>query len=189
MKVHVWDLETGRAARTLEGHTGTVHALAFVGRGRYLASGGRDGLRVWDPVDGRAAGAWNLSGSAGYGIALGLDGREMVATCGDNSLRVLENSEAPLEQVPEPPAGFLGVSYSDGDGGALINAVLAGTQAEKTGFRDGDVILEANETPVRESDDFLQFMRRSREGDEVFIRLRRDGAPRVVRVKLGRWER
>ena len=51
--VRLWDTSTGRQiGAPLEGHTSSVHALAFDPGGRLLASGGSDGVRLWDAVTG-----------------------------------------------------------------------------------------------------------------------------------------
>ena len=51
----VWDVESGKRAVCLTGHTGSVYRLCFSPCGRFLASGGEeDGtVRVWDTVNWR----------------------------------------------------------------------------------------------------------------------------------------
>ncbi|MFJ8858813.1 WD40 repeat domain-containing protein [Streptomyces sp. NPDC102451] len=46
--VHIWETGTGRSVRTLEGHTGSVSALALTPDNRYLMSGSTDRtVRLW----------------------------------------------------------------------------------------------------------------------------------------------
>jgi WD40 repeat protein len=52
--LRLWDAATGRKVRTLNGHWGTVQAVAFSPDSHRLASGSRDGtVRVWDPATGQ----------------------------------------------------------------------------------------------------------------------------------------
>jgi WD40 repeat protein len=45
----VWDLETGRELRTLEGHSGPVYGVAVSRDGRRVVSASGDNtLKVWD---------------------------------------------------------------------------------------------------------------------------------------------
>jgi WD40 repeat protein len=44
--VILWDVETGKQIRTLEGHTGPVQSVAFSPDGRLLASGSGDGTVI-----------------------------------------------------------------------------------------------------------------------------------------------
>ena len=50
----VWDLETGRALRTLEGHSSLLNDVAVNGDGRRAVSASTDNtLKVWDLETGR----------------------------------------------------------------------------------------------------------------------------------------
>src|SRR5579875_2303931 len=52
--IKVWDVESGRVARTFTGHQDKVLALAYSADGRHLASAGLDGtIRLWDTVNGQ----------------------------------------------------------------------------------------------------------------------------------------
>ena len=51
----VWDLETGRALRTLEGHSAAVTGVAVTADGkRAVSASGDKTLKVWDLETGRA---------------------------------------------------------------------------------------------------------------------------------------
>ena len=48
-RLWVWELETGRCIRTMEGHDRMVHSVALTPDGRYAVSGSRDNtLRLWE---------------------------------------------------------------------------------------------------------------------------------------------
>jgi WD40 repeat protein len=52
--VRLWDVETGRCLRVLEGHTGKVRSVAFGTDKRLALSGSSDNtVRLWDVETGR----------------------------------------------------------------------------------------------------------------------------------------
>lgn len=72
--------------------------------------------------------------------------------------------------------------------GALVSRVLPKSPAEKAGLKDGDVILDLNGRPVTS---FAQLRNRvglMRIGDEVKLRVLRDGKSRDVTLKIGKEE-
>src|SRR5947199_127913 len=51
--VRLWDVATGKAVRSFEGHTRAVHGLAVSPDGKLLASGSNDNtVRVWELASG-----------------------------------------------------------------------------------------------------------------------------------------
>jgi len=51
--IRLWDIESGRLVRTLDGHQGWVRSVAWSGDGQWLASGADDRtVRLWDVESG-----------------------------------------------------------------------------------------------------------------------------------------
>ena len=164
-----------------------VEVRALVYAGDHIVAAGRSGVLAWDAESGRPLPP--LSTIAASGVALGIEGREIVATGADNHVRVWTSGAAELPRVgSDRPGGFLGVRHVDGPGGAMIEAVIEKTEAERAGLRPGDVITAVGGTSIPASDDFLRFMRATREGDELDLRILRGEDVRWSRVKLGKME-
>ena len=61
----VWDLETGRELRTLQGHSGFVHGVAVSPDGRRAVSASHDHtLKVWDLETGRPVATFTCDSAA-----------------------------------------------------------------------------------------------------------------------------
>jgi WD40 repeat protein len=85
----VWDLETGRELRTLEGHSGPVSRVAVSPDGRWAVSASADNtLKVWDLETGREL--RTLEGHSGvvFGVAVSPDGRRVASASEDHTLKV-----------------------------------------------------------------------------------------------------
>ncbi len=77
----MWELESGRLVRSLEGHTGGVPAVALTPDGQQVVSGSEDRtLKVWDLAE-RAAELRTLEGHTGRvnAVALTPDGQRAVS--------------------------------------------------------------------------------------------------------------
>jgi putative serine protease PepD len=80
---------------------------------------------------------------------------------------------------------FLGVSTTQGTGGALVREVTSGGPAAEAGVRTGDVIVRVGGDRVREPDDVAAAIQDMRPGERVEVEVRRGGVSRTVGVELG----
>ena len=79
-----WDPADGQELRTLKGHAGSVHGLAFSPDRRLLASASHEGVKLWDAASKQEP--RTLEGHASYvhSVAFSPDGR-LLASGGQNS--------------------------------------------------------------------------------------------------------
>ncbi|MGE3621035.1 MAG: S1C family serine protease, partial [Acidimicrobiia bacterium] len=100
-----------------------------------------------------------------------------------------------------PDTAFLGVSSTDvetltaavrerfgieADRGAFVREVVPGSAAERAGIEPGDVVLGIDGDDVAGSEDVAARIREHEAGDEVELRIERDGEQRTVTATLGR---
>ncbi|MBW2456424.1 MAG: WD40 repeat domain-containing protein [Deltaproteobacteria bacterium] len=86
--MRLWDVETGKSKRVLEGHGGGVRGLAYSPDGTKLASGGTDRtIRLWDVEDGSSRVLGEHPGRV-YWMAFHPDGRRLGAGSSDGTARI-----------------------------------------------------------------------------------------------------
>lgn len=183
----IWDTAAGKLLLERRGESGVVHALAVSADGRTLLAAGSD-LRLWSAGDGRLLRRLPLPAPA-FSAGFTAHGSSFFAVCADNRVRIWgpTPTEDGFEEPPvDRPKGFLGVQYTNA-GGALVGSVVSGSQAELCGLQPQDLIVGCDDRAFESSDDFLNFMRETIAGQEILIRIKRDGADRFIRAKLGRW--
>lgn len=106
----LWRPATGER-RTLSGHAGRVRSLAFDPRGKALASGAKDGARLWDlerldsvPLAGHT--------DAVYGVTFDPSGRLLASASIDRSVRVVDGAVAALQRSTRHTDRLHGVAFS-----------------------------------------------------------------------------
>jgi len=96
----------------------------------------------------------------------------------------------PIPRLPSPvgagaaEVAFLGVLT--GPAIPQIRGVMPGSPAAAAGLRAGDVILAVGGRPVRRGAELQDYIQRYRAGDEVSLRIAREGRRLELRVTLGR---
>jgi len=85
----VWDLKTGVAPRTLEGHSAPVNGVALTPDGERAVSASLDKtLKVWDLETGVALRTLEGHSDSVYGVAVTPDGKRAVSASVDKTLKV-----------------------------------------------------------------------------------------------------
>ncbi len=114
----------------------------------------------------------------------------------DNARAATPEAADPLPPTAGPPAateaqqepGYLGVVTDDrreARRGVRIVTVAPRSPAEVAGLRPGDLIVAIAGQPIRETRDFAGVLQNSAIGQQLAIRVQRDGRPVDVSVTLG----
>ena len=100
--MRIWEADSGRLLRTLEGHCGEVYAVAWLSPGSRLASCSLDGsIRIWDAESGRCLVALHQFSDGGW-LALTPDSRYTGNAAGKRRLTFADNwALYPAELFPE----------------------------------------------------------------------------------------
>ncbi|HEV8652686.1 MAG TPA: trypsin-like peptidase domain-containing protein [Actinomycetes bacterium] len=112
-------------------------------------------------------------GNEGVGFAIPID------TAANSAARIVKGEKI--------QSGYLGVGLSApalGKAGALIGQVEPGSPAEKAGIEVGDLVTEINGRPIQSSDDLAAQVRLGSPGQEVRVKLVRDGKEQQVTATL-----
>jgi dipeptidyl aminopeptidase/acylaminoacyl peptidase len=95
----IWDLDSGKAALTLEGHTSRVMSVAFSPDGKRLATGAEDyTAKIWDLDSGKAALALEGHTNSVTSVAFSPDGKRLATGSWDNTAKIwdLDSGKAAL---------------------------------------------------------------------------------------------
>ena len=94
--ISIWDADSMKLRKFIEGHTKTVTSLLFTPNSKFLISGSEDHwIKAWEMPDGEEAYAINECDDV-IGLALYNDGENLMAVCGDKSLRLFDLNQKKL---------------------------------------------------------------------------------------------
>jgi len=86
----------------------------------------------------------------------------------------------------EGERGFLGIQFSGGmEGEAKISGFADNSPAEKAGLKEGDVIVKIQDKPIKEVNDLMEAMQKTKPGDKLSVTVKRDDKEKIVTVTLG----
>jgi WD40 repeat protein len=119
----VWDLDTGRALRTLEGHSASVHGVAVAADGKWAVSASWDNtLKVWDLDSGRALRTLEGHSSFVDGVAVAPDGKRAVSASYDKTLKVWDLESGRALRTLEGHSGNVNAVAVTPDGRRAVSA-------------------------------------------------------------------
>jgi S1-C subfamily serine protease len=74
--------------------------------------------------------------------------------------------------------------FGQEENGVKFSDVRPGSPAAKAGFKAGDILVQFGDKPIHNLYDFTDALRRSKVGDEVNVKVLRDGKPVSATAKL-----
>jgi len=89
--VRLWEVATGKALQTLQGHTSAVYSVAISPDGKTLASGSYDNtVRLWEVATGKALQTLQGHTNCVCSVAFSPDGKTLASGSYDNTVRLWE---------------------------------------------------------------------------------------------------
>ena len=70
------------------------------------------------------------------------------------------------------------------DEGILVFSVVPGSGADEAGVQEGDIVTRIGETPIHQVEDLLSLLRERAPGDEIELRVLREGEEQTIPVTL-----
>ncbi|MHC5833923.1 MAG: WD40 repeat domain-containing protein, partial [Nostoc sp.] len=81
--INLWDVSTGKAIKTLTGHSSPVYSVGFSPDGKTLASGSGDNtIKLWDVSTGKAIKTLTGHSSLVYSVGFSPDGKTLASGSG-----------------------------------------------------------------------------------------------------------
>jgi WD40 repeat protein len=109
--------------QTLEGHLGSVSAIAFSADGKQLASASDDNtVKLWDPQSGALLQTLESHSDWVWAIAFSADGKQLASASDDNTVKLWDPQSGALLQTLESHSGSVGAIAFSADGKQLASA-------------------------------------------------------------------
>lgn len=121
--VRLWDVESGKAIRSMRGHGREVTSLLFSRDGKVLTSGGRDNaIRLWDPTTANELQPRDGHDGPVHAVAVSPDGRTAAVACEGRCIRLWSLATAQeLRTIRGIPGDIYSLAFSP-DGRAVACA-------------------------------------------------------------------
>ncbi len=142
-KLKIWDTQTGKVLRTLEGHLASVNGCAFNRDGSRIVSASSDRtLKVWDTDSGEMLHSFNDHLASVNGCAFSPDGSLIVSASSDNTLIIWDAHDGKRLHTLKRLAPWGELKDENG------NPVLDDNGKPKEG--EMDVIIDGHENAIND---------------------------------------
>jgi hypothetical protein len=98
-------------------------------------------------------------------------------------LAALSGIKANFDVVPR---GFVGIEFEDADGAVVVKKVLAGSPADKAGFKAGDTITEVKAVEVESGKDLAKALAKAGVGTKLRFTVKRGDKTEEITLELGK---
>ncbi|MBU1043241.1 MAG: trypsin-like peptidase domain-containing protein [Candidatus Omnitrophica bacterium] len=88
-----------------------------------------------------------------------------------------------VQELNSVLADYFGMLKPDG---VLIIRIFENSATAKAGLEVEDIIIKFNDTPIRNTLDLLKEVAKTQAGDEIKIKIIRNGLPRTLKLKMGK---
>ena len=121
--VRLWDVATGAARQTLEGHSSSVRAIAFSPDSSQLASASYDcTVRLWDVATGPACQTVKGHSRRVQAVAFSPDGSQLASASYDKTIRLWDVATGAVRQTLKGHTGLVHTVVFSPDGSQLASA-------------------------------------------------------------------
>lgn len=157
--VRVWEIPPHPHLSVFTGHTGIVNSVAFSPDGELLATGGQDGLRLWDKRTGQLVHHFADAGWVAYGTAFSSNGRRLLSGNLDGTATLWDVAGGRAERQFSHPFGFQVYDAEiSPDGRSILTAGVVANSLEGSGMfvwgiQTGDKKLQIDTggTPINQA--------------------------------------
>ena len=131
-RIEIWDGENGELIRNFQGHSGPVRALAMSDSGRWLVSGGQDGVKVWETTTGKLRYTLPEAQTAVSSVAVSPDEQTLISSDRNGNIMAWQLSTGKQLYKIEEVTPVWSVAIAPDGQSFVAGGSISGTSASNT---------------------------------------------------------